>query len=281
MDGAADGALLAGGYRNEVRRLRQGRAWVIEKRYGAGDPVPNPMYPNLPDAEASALRLLAPLGLAPELLHHAPGTLTYRYVPGRTWRPGRRATLAAVAELLHAVHTVPVSDGFRPLCRSAGEARDHGDAMLAAVRDYGPAGMALRLRPERVATDPVHTASLVHTDCGPGNIVRSGGRLVLIDWQCPGLGDPVEDLACLLSPAMLVLYACRPLSPAAVGAFLDAYPDRDTVARYRRDADAWHFRIAGYCAWRAVHLADTDPEVAATYRTALAAELTRPRGAAT
>jgi thiamine kinase len=149
--------------------------------------------------------------------------------------------------------------------------------MLADVSGTDVAAMATAIRPDRAAPQPVRTPSLVHTDCGPGNIVRSGGRLVLIDWQCPGLGDPVEDLACVLSPAMLVLYGCRPLSVATTDAFLDAYPDADTVARYRRDAEAWHFRIAAYCAWRSVHLADTEPEVAATYRTALAAELARSR----
>ena len=36
----------------------------------------------------------------------------------------------------------------------------------------------------------------------------------LIDWQCPALGDPAEDIACFLSPAMQVIYGAGPLDAA-------------------------------------------------------------------
>jgi thiamine kinase-like enzyme len=120
---------------------------------------------------------------------------------------------------------------------------------------------------------PVRRASLVHTDCGPGNIVRGAGGLVLIDWQCPGVGDPVEDVACFLSPAMMILYATPPHTAAARRTFLGAYEDVAVVARYHRDGPAWHYRIASYCVWRAHRLARRQPEVAERYRMALAAEL--------
>jgi thiamine kinase-like enzyme len=115
--------------------------------------------------------------------------------------------------------------------------------------------------------------SLVHTDCGPGNLVRSRHGLVLIDWQCPGEGDPVEDLACFLSPAMMILYTAAPHKPAARSAFLAAYGDEAVVDRYLRDGPAWHYRIGAYCAWRAHRLSRRQPDVAARYRDALAAEL--------
>ena len=35
---------------------------------------------------------------------------------------------------------------------------------------------------------------VVHTDCGPGNLVAApDGRVVVIDWQAAGAGDPVAD----------------------------------------------------------------------------------------
>jgi hypothetical protein len=87
----------------------------------------------------------------------------------------------------------------------------------------------------------------------------------------------VEDIACFLSPAMMILYQRRPHSHRAIEHFLSVYGEsahgRNAVARYRRDAAAWHYRIGGYCAWRAHRLAHRLPDVANRYLMALAAEV--------
>jgi thiamine kinase-like enzyme len=103
--------------------------------------------------------------------------------------------------------------------------------------------------------------------------VRGAHGLVLIDWQCPGAGDPAEDVTCFLSPAMMTLYEVRPHSPAARARFLDTYADADVVERYTRDGAAWHYRIGAYCVWRAHRLARSRPDVGDRYRRALAAEM--------
>ena len=265
--------LLAGGYRNQVWKVRAGRGWVIEKRYAEDPGEPNPMYPNLPDHEAAALALLGPHGWSPQLVAHEPGVVTYRFAAGPGWRArGRAGEMAEVAALLGGIHGFTVPRTMRLLCGSAEEARAHGDSMVDAV----PARLAAPLRAVRpaVAHDGlVRRRSLVHTDCGPGNMVRGRGGLLLIDWQCPGRGDPVEDIACFLSPAMMILYQQPPHTAAAQEAFLAAYPSTAAVARYRRDALAWHYRIGGYCVWRAHRLARRQPEIAERYRRALAAEI--------
>ena len=269
---AATRVRLPGGYRNEVWKVRAGRRWLIEKRYAEDPGEANPMYPNLPDHEATALATLGPLGLAPELVEYRPGVVTYRFVPGTMWRNG----VGDVARLLSAIHAVPPPTGLRRLCVSAAAARDHGDEMVAAVAPEGAAGLR-EVRPSSVSSEKVGRMALVHTDCGPGNLVRSRAGLVLIDWQCPGLGDPVEDIACFLSPAMMILYEQRPHSASSIERFLRAYGSsangHETVVRYRRDAAAWHYRIGGYCVWRADRLARRLPEVSARYRKALAAEI--------
>lgn len=260
--------LLAGGYRNRVWKVRSGRGWVIEKVYAEDPGDTNPMYPNLPDHEALALAELGPRGLSPHLVSDEPGAVAYRFVAGTMWQRG----MSAVAELLHDVHSGPVPSGMRLLCGSAAQARAHGDEMVAAVP--APAAVSLAaVRPAAVSSAVVRRRSLVHTDCGPGNLVRSRDGLVLIDWQCPGRGDAVEDIACFLSPAMMILYQCRPHTSVAHRAFLHAYADRAVVARYHRDAVAWHYRIGAYCVWRAHRLARRQPEVAERYRRALAAEV--------
>lgn len=229
------------------------------------------MYPNLPDHEAAVLAALGPLGLSPRLVRHEPDAVTYRFVPGTMWRSG----VGDVAALLATIHPLPSPSGLRQLCASAAQARAHGDEMVAAVSNDLATDL-IAARPATVSSSEVSSRSLVHTDCGPGNLVRSRNGLVLIDWQCPGLGDPVEDIACFLSPAMMILYEQRPHSARSIERFLGAYGQspkgRETVARYRRDATAWHFRIGAYCVWRAHRLGVRLPDVAARYRRALAAE---------
>mgnify|MGYP003346498022 FL=1 len=61
---AADRVRLEGGYHNDVWKVRRGGRTLVEKRY-AVQVEPNPMYPNLPDQEALALRALGGTGGAP------------------------------------------------------------------------------------------------------------------------------------------------------------------------------------------------------------------------
>jgi hypothetical protein len=72
---------------------------------------------------------------------------------------------------------------------------------------------------------------------------------------------------------MMILYDTAPHGARARATFLDSYGDDDVVDRYHRDGAAWHYRIGAYCVWRAARLARRQPEVAARYRRALAAEL--------
>jgi aminoglycoside phosphotransferase (APT) family kinase protein len=267
--------LLAGGYRNQVWKVRAGRGFVIEKQYAEDPGSPNPMYPNLPDHEAAAMAHLAGTGCAPELVsyrppeHHHGAQVVYRYVTGTQWMRG----VEDVARLLSTVHHLQPPRGLRRLHRSATEALAHADVVVADTPSVRSRSRMADARPDGMVHRPARRPSLVHTDCGPGNIVRTRYGLVLIDWQCPGVGDPVEDIACFLSPAMMILYATTPHTAAARQAFLDAYGDEQVVRRYLRDGPAWHFRIASYCVWRAHRLARHQPEVAARYRTALDAEL--------
>ena len=267
--------LLAGGYRNEVWKVRAGRGSVVEKRYADDPGEPNPMYPNLPDHEALALSFLAGTGCAPELVSFRPADaaagalVVYRFVAGTQWMSG----VADVARLLHRVHHLDHPAGMRGLHRAAAEAMGHADSLVGGVASRRERARLEAVRPHDASREPSGLASLVHTDCGPGNLVRSRRGLVLIDWQCPGIGDAVEDVACFLSPAMMILYGRPAHSPQATATFLDAYADPMVVARYRRDGAAWHYRIAAYCSWRVCRLERRQPDVAERYRAALAEEL--------
>ena len=273
---------LEGGYHNDVYRLRSGGRTVVEKQYAT--PLgPNPMYPNLPEQEALALQVLAPTGRAPRFVSFRPAkgseraVLTYEFVRGTEWARG----VADVARLLHDVHRAPVDRRLRRLLATPADVLGHADEMVsevpstlsAALRAVRPSFSSPDLR-SRAAVE-----SIVHTDCGPGNVIRGGEHgLVLIDWQCPGRGDATEDVACFRSPAMMILYGKTPMSVRTARHFLGSYaalsaPGATTVARHAAVGAAWHYRIGGYCVWRAHELRRRAPEVAERYRRALDAEI--------
>jgi len=112
-------------------------------------------------------------------------------------------------------------------------------------------------RPELVdlrpcgSVPPSYARAFLHGDPVPANFVMTERGAVLIDWQCPASGDPCEDIAIYLSPAMQSLYGGTPLSPEEMEAFFAAYDDAETAARYRAMAPAYHWRMAAYCLWMA------------------------------
>jgi aminoglycoside phosphotransferase (APT) family kinase protein len=263
-------APLAGGYTNRVWRLDLSDRRLLLKAFSG--PTDNPLFPNLPDHEAAALGALTGLGVAPDLVaalpaDDGPAAVLYAWVEGEPWREDA----AAVARLLGRVHAAPPPPGLRALAVAPEAVLTHGDRLRALA---SPARRALLdgLRPVPRPAPPPGRLALVHTDCGPGNVIAGPAGLRLIDWQCPGLGDPVEDLACFLSPAMMRLYDRPPLNPAEAGAFLAAYPDPSAAARYRAVGLAFHWRIAAYCLWRAEALAEARPEAARAYADGLALE---------
>jgi len=133
-----------------------------------------------------------------------------------------------------------------------------------------------KARPEPIEIDAV-PGSFLHTDIGPGNIVvaKDTGRLVAIDWQCPAIGDPVQDVIAFLSPAFQILYGRRPLSDTEEAAFFAAYDDPELKQRYDKLLPFYDWRMAGYCATRQIKYASTRPEASQRYADALTALLER------
>lgn len=101
-----------------------------------------------------------------------------------------------------------------------------------------------------IAPDTPNALCFVHRDPIAANFVPTSGGVRLIDWQCPGLGDPLEDIAHFLSPAMRVVYGQKPLSDAEINAFWAGYADPEAQARYGAFGAAFHWRMAAYCRWQ-------------------------------
>lgn len=169
--------------------------------------------------------------------------LAYVHITGTIWQSGS----AHVAQLLGRLHDQLGFFGLPLGCNGSAELAAQTLAILALCNDTKH---LQNLAPEgQVAA--LATPMLIHGDPVPGNLLVHDGTLTLIDWQCPQLGDPAEDLALFLSPAMQLLYRGSPLSQEEEVIFIAAYPDRRIVARLQALKPWFHWRMAAYCQWKA------------------------------
>ncbi len=192
------------------------------------------------------LRELSGTDLAPRL--REVGTtqgfhwILYDHIHGVSWKSGT----SKVAELLARVHEKSVrvdlvsgpNGSAELVCQSLNILQRCSDQQ--ALQSLKPAG----------SVDPTCDVTLLHGDPVPGNILVSEKHMQLIDWQCPVIGDPAEDLAIFLSPAMQFLYRGEVLTAKEEMEFLDAYPGKKRVARYMDLRPWYHWRMAVYCHWR-------------------------------
>jgi aminoglycoside phosphotransferase (APT) family kinase protein len=281
--------LLTGGFWNRVYRLRSKQHssldWVVKQFVQV--PV-NPLFPILPAAEHTALQFLQKKECAPTPIAFiadspAGSLLVYEYVQGGSWN----GDLEAAATLIARVQRIPIDafamNAFRKLPTDALALQEHAEGMLqrhqTAVSD---SVRELRPNPYTKSGHPKLREVLVHTDCGPGNMVSGPEGLRLIDWQCPGIGDGLQDVVTFLSPAMQVLYGYPVFKPPQEQQFLSAYfsaldehpsDAQATLARLHRVRSSHHYRFAAYCSMRAQDTAASDEKTARLYCVALQAEM--------
>lgn len=200
----------------------------------------SPLFPNDPLAEATALLLLAPHEMAPKLLARGQDWLAYQYSPGHPWQNDTERVAIALANL-HRI-TVP-GQTFRAGANGSLHLLNQGQAIAALCTS------ALPPPPQDAGVAPGPTC-LIHGDLVPGNIIAHKDKITLIDWQCPAIGDPTEDVATFLSPAMQSLYRGAPLTTDEVNIFRAACPPR-IIERYDQLAKIYHWRMAAHCLWKA------------------------------
>jgi hypothetical protein len=227
---------LEGGRVNRLWRVGD----TVIKQFA--DTGASPLFPNDPKAEAAALVHLAPLEIAPNLLAQGKGWLAYRFSPGKPWVENSDN----VAKALVRLHQTPVpAHGFR--------LGPNGSAQLLSQACAIAAACSASLPPpppdSQVSPGPTH---LIHGDAVPGNIIIQDGRVTLIDWQCPAIGDPAEDIATFLSPAMQWLYRGAELDTEEIARFR-ANCQPETISRYDRLAMIFHWRMAAHCLWKSEH----------------------------
>ncbi len=205
----------------------------------------NPLFPNDPDSEAKLLRHLHAESFAPNLIAKF-GTdhgecILYEAIPGVRWQAG----VADVANLITKLHQIPAPTGIRRIANGSAELALQSKEIARRCRDRS----ALGEMPEDNDIPPSQNLSLVHGDIVPGNLIQNEAGLHLIDWQCPAIGDPCEDIAIFVSPAMQLLYRGTILSVQERRDFNQNLPTK-LVARYQALAPLYHFRMAAYCLWQ-------------------------------
>ena len=245
MTGLTDWTRLQGGRTNRLWAFHSGSRTFVCKLYS--DKAATPLFPNDADAEANALNALAGSGLAPRLerkLHLPSGpVLIYEHVT-QTGLHSPAATASALARL----HDQMPHAGLRQLAQRPLAILHQGEAMLRGVTDQRVEPLkALRPLPPETT---VFAQVFLHGDPVPANVIQTATGPCFIDWQCPAIGDPSEDLALYLSPAMQHLYGGQPLDSAQISAFLAAYDYPERAARYRHLMPLYHWRMAAYCLWK-------------------------------
>jgi thiamine kinase len=224
---------LSGGRVNHLWKVGQ----IVIKHYmTAGQ---SPMFPNDPKAEAAVLAHLAPSGLSPTLLAQGEDWIAYTFVAGLPWQDGTEPVATAFTRL----HTLDAP-------KLALRVGPNGSTQLLA-QATAIAKQCSRVLPPPPPDPQVRPATprLIHGDAVPGNIIQLNENVTFIDWQCPAIGDPVDDIATFLSPAMQWLYRGIPLTNAETKSFRAGLP-QNIVARYDLLAPLYHWRMAAHCLWK-------------------------------
>jgi Ser/Thr protein kinase RdoA (MazF antagonist) len=263
---------LDGGFWNDNFRLTgEGIDWVV-KHYRRGQKTS--LFPILPDQESHALTSLQGCEIAPDPVSYFPGkhsVLVYEYWPGDPWQED----VIPVAHLLRRLHGVQVRHpgSFRKLITNPTGLLHQGDEMLSGAGSDSLSQRLARLRPDPVRVPDLPKKSLLHTDVGAGNIIVGPRGTRLIDWQCPGMGDPAEDLWAFLSPAFQMLFERTPIAAAQRAAFLGAYGNPETTYRLNLLSPFFSYRMSAYCCLRSLELQETDPKLSVHYRKAAGAQI--------
>lgn len=153
--------------------------------------------------EGVVLAHAAQAGMGPGVFYCSPkqGLLVTRYVTGKHWsqeEAQRQPNIERLSQTLKQVHYLPAVD--KELVPAAVCER-YWNAIKAQFVIIPPRFQSLRQTMDKVmqrAAIDYPNKVLCHNDLLLGNIIDTGERLVLIDWEYAAMGDPFFDLAVIV-----------------------------------------------------------------------------------
>lgn len=250
-----DIAELSGGVANRSFRLRDARHDYVLRLAG-------PSTPGLGASRASEIAMqgiAAESGLAPAivLVDRNRDFIVTRYVDGQV--PNRSELrksplLGRVGAWIARLHALAPPPGLAVV--DFGERAAVYLALLRTPIEQADIGrFARELERRRAALPPPARLAACHHDLHHRNLVDAGEKLVALDWEYAGPGDPAADLACCIG--------YHELDAGRVERLLAGYGDASTGLRARIEALCWIFDCLWF-GWNAVAAQaglETDPEL--------------------
>jgi thiamine kinase-like enzyme len=188
---------ILGGQHNTVFRLETPKGNFV-LRLGR-------RFPDFPDhygEEVYNARLAAAAGLAPQILHFDPndGTMLVPLIDGTTMDDAKFKDLESVKRAgltLRRLHAGPAFrssfDVYKRIEKLEKEANDAGDPAFATLPEVRKAVASLK----PVLDSANQPLAPCHNDPVPENYIDTGGRMILVDWQCSGQADPHWEVGAL------------------------------------------------------------------------------------
>jgi thiamine kinase len=191
----------AGSHFNQSYEVRTGEGRFVVRL----SPAPDAWLAGNRSVERHLHALAAAAGLAPPIVHADPKDrwLITRFVDGVLWTTecfDDAARLTQLAAALRRLHALPAPatgrfdllyalDAYVGLLETAGAVRPGALAglMKQAAQNWRLSGAGSR------------APAILHHDLNASNIIDSGTQLLLLDWECAAVGDPLFDVACVLS----------------------------------------------------------------------------------
>lgn len=228
---------LAGGILNRSFRVREGDLDLVLKLAGHAAPALGASR----RSEFAMQALAAGAGLAPPvvLADEEGGFIVSRHAPGRTLTAGDMQDvrlLARIGAWIAALHALPVPAGLAVV-----DFGERAAGYLARLQRHAPGAVFGRLARElsarRAALAPPLQLAACHHDLHHRNFIDDGNRLLAIDWEYAGPGDPAADLASCIG--------YHALRNDGVDALLAGYGGADSGLRERVAQLGWIFD----CLW--------------------------------
>jgi aminoglycoside phosphotransferase (APT) family kinase protein len=251
---------LDGGIANRSFRMRAPGQDVVVKLTGEAADVLGAS----PSSELRMHSLAARAGLAPPIVLADPGRgfIASRFVAGRVPSAGDFTDprlLRRVGAWAAALHALSLPAGL-PRVDFGERAAGCLARVVAQGADPFAPDLIRALAEKRAALLPPARTAACHHDLHHRNFIDDGARLMVVDWEYGGSGDPAADLASCIG--------YHALGDEAVEALLAGYGGADAALRARIAALGWIFDCLWY-AWNAsAQLAGLAPDPAEQARLA-------------